>query len=262
MGRAMSDEPHKGHNSQPFDPKEIIDLETLATRLRDTYAFLFAEAALLRLAADKWRETHPHGIVDDEDQGASTEQVAQLKTALEAYHGKPASVHTIAKEPFLHGGRIVDSVLNAELTGPIRQAIADITGPMEAYAKAKVRKVQEEAQAAAAEAAREAQAAQHGADPMAALQAEQDAMDTAARASLPVGQQSQVRGDLGGMSSLRGKWRVKITDESKIPRQYMMPNLSVLEALMNASKDKKSGQPMAQVDGVEWVLETKLAIRK
>jgi hypothetical protein len=257
-------EPAKGHNLQPFDPKEIIDLETLAARLRDTYAHLFTEQAALVAAAENWKATHPHGIADDEDQGAATEQVAQLKTVLEAYHGKPASVHTLAKEPFLHGGRIVDAVLNAELAGPIRAAIDDLLRPMDAYAKVKLRQAQEAAQAAAARAAREAEIALAGraSDPMLALQAEQDAMDAAAEAAAPVGQQSQVRGDLGGMSSLRGKWVVKIVDPKKIPREYMMPNLEVLKAVMDVSKNKKTGVPSAVVDGVEWVLETKLAVRK
>lgn len=254
----------KGHNLQPFDPKEIIDLETLAARLRDTYGHLFTEQAALVAAAEKWKAAHPHGVVDDEDQGMATEQVAQLKTVLDAYHGKPGSVHTVAKEPFLHGGRIVDAVLNAELAGPIRVAIADLLKPMEVYAKAKIRQAQEEAKEAAQRAAREAQeqAAGRAHDPMAALQAEQDAMDAAAEAAKPVGPQSQVRGDLGGMSSLRGKWVVKIVDVKKIPREYMMPNLEVLEAVMNVSKNKKTGVPSAVVDGVEWVLETKLAVRK
>jgi hypothetical protein len=257
-------EPAKGHNLQPFDAKEIIDLETLAARLRDTYAHLFKEQAALIAAAEKWKAAHPHGIVDDEDQGAATEQVAQLKTVLEAYHGKPASVHTQAKEPFLHGGRIVDAVLNAELAGPIRAAINDLLMPMQAYAQAKLRQAQAEAQAAAARAAREAEIAAAGrqSDPMAALQAEQDAMDAAAGAAAPVGQQSQVRGDLGGMSSLRGKWVVKITDARKIPREYLSPNLVLLEAVMNTSKNKKTGVPSAVVDGVVWELETKLAVRK
>jgi hypothetical protein len=253
-----------GHNHPPFDPKEIVNIEILAAQLRDTYSHLFKEQAALVTAAEKWKADHPHGITDDDDQGRSTEQVAQLKTVLEAYHGKPASVHTIAKEPFLHGGRIVDTVLNAELAGPIRQAITDLMAPMQAYAQAKLRKAQEEAAAAAAKAQREADAAlaRHESDPMAALQAEQDAMDKAADAAQPVGPQSQVRGDLGGMSSLRGKWVVKVTDVTKIPVQYLMPNMAVLEAVMNASKDKKSGRPTAQVNGVEWEFETKLAIRK
>jgi hypothetical protein len=251
-----------GHNLPPFDPATLVaDNLILADQLRAFYGHLFAEQAMLVANALKWLEAHQGGIKDDDDQAIATEIVAQLKTVLDAYHGKPGSAHTTAKEGYLEGGRIVDKVLNAELAGPVRACIQDMVLTMQSYAQRKLREAQALAAAAAKKAADEAAARAPTSDPMAALQAEQDAMDAAAVASQPVGQQSQIRGDLGGMSSLRGKWAIKITDESKIPRQFMMPNVILLKAAMDSSKDK-SGRPTAVIVGVEWVLETTLAIRK
>jgi hypothetical protein len=257
-----------GHNHPPFDPVEIVNLKILADQLRDTYDHLFKEQRALLAAFANWKAAHAKGILDDEDQGNATEQVAQLMTALDAFHGKPGSVHTVAKEPFLHGGRIVDGVLNGELAAPLRQAIMEMKTVMKAYADERHRRLMEAAQKAAAETAAAARkaaleaAGDEPGDPMAALEAEQAAMDAAAQTAAPIGPQSQIRGDLGGMSSLRGKWKVRITDPDKIPRHYMMPNFAVLEGIMNSSKDKKTGVPSAQVAGCEWYLDTSLSIRK
>lgn len=258
-----------GGNHPPFDPEMIVDLTALAQQLRETYVHLFTEQAGLVAAAKKWLEEHVKGVLDDDDMAAATEQVAQLLTVLDAYHGKPASAHTKAKEPFLKGGRIVDEVMNVELAGPIREAADSIKKPMHAYADAKRKRMEQEAKDLAAKQAAEAIARQAALtskstdeDLFKAMEAEQEAVDAAARAATPMSKASQVRGDLGGMSNLRGKWKARIVNEDLVPRSLMMPNMEAIELKMNQSKDKKTGVPVAVIPGVEIFLDTTLSIRK
>jgi hypothetical protein len=221
-----------GANNPPFDPMEIVNLDILAQQLKDKYADLFAQRDMFVSGAEKWITAHSDGISDDNQQALATEIVAQLMSMLDECHGKPNSAHTIAKSPFLQGGRIVDNVLNSILAEPLRAAIKNMRGPMTDYAREKAKMAS----------------------------ALIDPMDEPEQAKSTLSA-SQTRGDLGGMSSLRGQWRVSITDEQKIPVAYMHPNMEMLTAKMNSSKDK-TGKPTAYVSGVEWIYETSLVIRK
>lgn len=258
-----------GDNHAPFDPKDIVNLEILAAQLRDTYSHLFKEQAALLKNAEDIMAGLVDGVKNDEQQATLTEQVAQLLTLLDAYHGKPASVHTVAKEPFLKGGRIVDAVLNAELAGPVRDMAERIKKVMKVYIDAKVKREQEERRAEAARQAKLAEERQAALTPKStdtdledAMAAEQAAIDAAANAERSVAQVSQVRGDLGGLSSLRGKWLAKVIDEDKLPRKYMMPNKEAIALALAQSKDKKTGKPTIEIPGVEIYQETSISIRR
>jgi hypothetical protein len=255
-----------GSNFPPYDPDIIVDLERLAAQLRDTYGHLFKEMDTLVSAANNWVLRHQK-IENDEEQGLATEQVAQLLTALDAYHGKPGSIHTVAKEPFLKGGRIVDAVLNVELAGPVRAAIEDLKKPMKAYAEAKAKWKREAEQAEmdrrANEAFEQARNFASAGDMQAAMQADQDALDTLALgAQASISKASQTRGDLGGLSNLRGKWKARVVNICLVPREFMMADLSLIEFKMNQSKDKKTGAPAIEIKGVEFFQETSLSIRR
>lgn len=257
------------HNKQPFDPAEIVDLEGLAAQLRDTYAHLFTEQGELVKNANVWLAATSSGIKTDEMQGVATEIVAQLLDALDGYHGKPNSVHTLAKEPFLKGGRICDAVLNAELAGPVRDVIEQIKAPMKAYAVMKARRLAEEAaeasRKAAEEAARVAALAALSAKPEdleAAMEAEQAVLDEAMQPNLTYAKASQTRGDLGGLSNLRGKWKARITNAALVPDHCKKPDLELIEFKMNQSKDKKTGAPTIEIPGVEFFQDVSLSVRR
>ncbi len=254
-----------GHNRPAYDPNEVIDLLTFAEWLRDSYAHLFEEQKGYIAAAENWKAAHPTGIADDNDQAASTDQVAQALTFIDAVHGKQNSVHTLAKKPFLEGGRICDAILNTELAGKLRDAVAPMKKAMKAYADARVAQLCREAaeeQERLAEAVRKAQASAPVDDMDAALQAEQDALDAIqSAASIKTASVSQTRGEYGTLSGLRETWHVRVTNEEKVPRKYMSPNIALIEAAMKASR-VKGGPPTIEILGVQFYTETSLNVRR
>lgn len=265
----MSDEemPKVGHNLPEYDPKSIVDLEILADQLRATYAHLFAEQKTYVANAEAWIASHPKGVENDETEASLTERIAGLLTVCDAYWGKPASAHTLAKEPFLKGGRVVDAVLNQELAGPIVSLSNSLKKILKDYKDAKVKRLREEQAAAlkraADEAAREAARASEGQTDMeSALAAEQASLDAIAEIeNSKTSSISQSRGDLGALSGLRGKWKARVVNEHLINRIYMTPNIAMIELAMNQSKNK-AGVPQASIDGVEFYQETSLSVRR
>ena len=253
-----------GGNNPPFDPAEIVNLEQLPAQLRETYAFKFDRVKKLVEAANVWLLSFPT-ITQPEDAANATDRLAQIKAEIDACHGKPTSIHTVAKEPFLKGGRIVDAVLNVELADPLRKAAEALSKPLLAYhqrvrdeearrAREERERLQKEAEEAAARAAAVAVTEE---DLEAAMEAEQAAREAV---EAPQAKPALVRGDYGTSSGLRGKWYAKILDDTKIPRAYMMPNLDMINA---AGKQKdKDGRPIQNIPGVEWVFQTTLATRK
>lgn len=266
----MSDEetPKVGHNLPEYDPKSIVDLEILADQLRATYAHLFAERDKYVAGANKWLEAHPKGVLNDEEEAMLTERIAGLLTVCDAYWGKPASAHTIAKEPFLKGGRVVDAVLNQELAGPIVSLSNSLKKVLKDYKDAKVKRLREEQAAAlkraADEAAREAARASEGQTDMeSALAAEQASLDAIAEIeNSKTSSMSQSRGDLGALSGLRGKWKARVVNALLVPRDLTMVDIALVEFKMNQSKDKKTGAPTIEIPGVEFYQETSLSVRR
>lgn len=260
--------PFTGSNYPEFDPKSIVDLDILADQLRATYAHLFTERDKYVAGANKWLEAHPKGVLNDEEEAMLTERIAGILTVSDAYHGKPTSAHTVAKEPFLKGGRVVDAVLNAELKGPLVEVGEKLKKPLKDYKDAKVKRLREEQAAAlkraADEAAREAARASEGQTDMeSALAAEQASLDAIAEVeNSKTSSISQSRGDLGALSGLRGKWKARVVNESLVPRWGWKLDLEIIEFKMNQSKDKKSGAPTIEIPGVEFYQETSLSVRR
>jgi hypothetical protein len=253
-----------GGNLPPFDPSSIVDLDILADQLRHTYAHLFTERDKYISAANMWL-LNGGKIENDEEEAALTERIASILAVCDAYHGKPKSAHTLAKEPFLKGGRIVDAVLNQELAGPLNGVLDRLKKVLKDYKDAKVKRLLAEQ---AAEAKRLADVAAQaalsaGANLDEALAAEQASLDASAEIenSKP-SSLSQSRGDLGALSALRGKWKARVTNQALIPAIYMMPDMALIEGVMNSSKDKKTGAPTKVIPGVEFYQETSLSIRR
>lgn len=235
-----------GHNKPPFDPAEIVDLARLPEQLRETYAFKFERVKALVDSANSWLVSFPT-ITEPDAAANATDRLAQIKAEIDACHGRPGSVHTLAKEPFLKGGRIVDGVLNVELADPLRKAAEALSRPLKAYhehqaaeAARKAREERDRLQKEAEEAAaRAAAAAVTEEDLEAAMIAEQEALQAAEAVS---DKPALVRGDYGSSSGLRGKWYAKILDATKIPPAYMMPNIDMINA---AGKQKdRNGKPV------------------
>jgi len=256
------------HNNPPFDPAEIVDLEILPAQLREAYKFKFDRAAELVKAAEAWLASYP-SIDKPEVAANATDRLAQLKAEIDACHGKPGSVHTLAKEPFLKGGRIVDAVLNAELADPMRKVTDKLTVLLKAYhehlaaeakrmAQEEAARIQAAAQAAAEAAARRPLTDDELEQQMMAEQEAAEAAEIAARATKP----ALVRGDYGTSSGLRGKWKARIADVDKIPRQYMMPNVEMIGAALKTAPKDADGRPSLTIPGVEFYFETTLATRR
>jgi len=228
-----------GNNLPEFDPKTVVDLEILADQLRTTYAHLFFERDKYLSAANMWL-LKSGKVENDEEEAALTERIASILAVMDAYHGKPSSAHTLAKEPFLKGGRIVDAVLNAELKGVLAEACDKLKKVLKDYKDAKVKRIQAERAADAKRIADEAAiaAVSSSTNLEEALAAEQASIDAIAEieSSKPASL-SQSRGDLGALSGLRGKWKARVVDEDAIPRIYMKPDIELIEGVMNSSKD-------------------------
>lgn len=244
-----NDLPPFSHNLPPYDPAQVIDLAILADQLRVTYAFKFERVAQLRAAAEKWKEAHPNGVTSDVDQAESTDQLAQIMAEIDAIHGKPGSIHTLAKKPFLEGGRVVDAVLNAELAGSLKEAQVWLQGPMTAYAREKEARLRREA----AEQLARGQQAQHNAEDEleASMLREQAALDAS---TLKPADLSRTRGDFGTVSSLRGKWTYEVTDINAVPRELLMVNDAAVKAAIKGGARELAGLRIYQ--------ETTLSVRR
>jgi hypothetical protein len=268
----MSENPREaiGGNLPEYDPKSVIDLETFADQLRKTYGHLFKERDAYNVKTAKWVVNHPDGIIDEDDMKDATDRLAQILTVIDTYHGKPTSTHTLAKEPFLKGGRIVDDVLNKDLADGLRVTAAALQKPMKEYVDAKVKRLRAEQAANAKRIADEAAAAIVAAaksgtslDLDAAMEAEQASLDAIAVAENSKSSSlSMTRGDMGTSSGLRGKWKIRVVNEELLPRSLMMPNMAAIELKMNQSKDKKTGAPTCNIAGTELYEETSLSVRR
>lgn len=265
----MTDLSTRFHNVGPYDPKAVLDIDSFADWLRWTYAHKFKRRDELIAAVEEWKTLHPHGIADDLDHAASTDQLAQILTEVDQIEKGETALRKVAKEPFVRGGQIVDAVLKHELADRLSDASKALSVPMKAYLEARQERLRKEAAEAAEKAAREAAEAQRALsaastddDLDAALDADQAAQDAAAMAAArPVS--APIRGDLGTSSGLRGTWKVVIDDPDLVPRQYLTPNLPVIEAAMRASRaDKGKGAPALKINGVRFVLDTTLNVRR
>lgn len=178
-----------------------------------------------------------------------------------------------AKAPFLEFGRAVDAYFNS-----LRRSLAEIKTPLlsrigryqDALREAERKRLaaiaeaqRQEAQRKREEAERQRQEAEAAAragdmaeairkaDEAAAVEATAKAADDQVRVAeqqavvLP-SSVATVRGSFGGTVSSRTGWDFEVTDISKLPGEYLLPNESLIRAKMNAFKKAKQ-----LVDGVE-----------
>lgn len=279
--------PARGDNLPP-----LIDVDDLKPKLLRDWGHLFEKLKEFEAAHERWFEKHvvrdEHGkvlrltILDDDDQGRCGDFLSQLNGWAKTIDGPGNdSIRAKVKEPVLQASRIIDGTFKAELADQFRRLAAGVHAPMEAYAIRKAdeaKRVAEAArQAAMAEAARKEkeaqdlarQAAAKNAAPEAldaAIDAEQAALDAQHAADLvPVdapkaSDASRTYGTLGSVSSLRTNWQVEIVNADLLPREFMMPNMALLEAKMKSSR-VKNGPPTNPPAGARYVEVRKLGNR-
>lgn len=246
-----------GHNSN--EPGPIIDLDDANLAASEAAAAFRSKSVNLTAGFDRWSALNAAGIASDEIQGKSADFAKQLG----ATHKLIEEARTATKAPVLELGKAVDAAFKA-YSDPLVTAKAAIEKAMTLYAIAKGREARRVAQeAAAAEQERlrqemelmaaEAEMLGEAAPPEQPAVVVETALPTAAEAS-------RVVGDYGTVSSLRGKWKVRITNAAEIPAQYMMPNVAAIEAAMEGSRIKK-GEPTIKISGIEFFLEQKVVVR-
>ena len=216
-----------------------------------------AKSEALCAAFERWKTATENGINSDELQGKSGDFAKQLGATARLIEEERVAT----KAPVLEIAKLIDAAFKT-LSDPLVSAKAEVEKVMTVYAVRKEAAARAEAKARADAAAK---AAQEAAD----LAAEEAAMlgDVAPEpVAMPVyaaptaADASRVIGDHGTVSSLRGKWKVRIIDPALIPAQYLMPNIAAIEAAMEGSRIKK-GEPTAKIAGVEFYLEQKVGVR-
>jgi hypothetical protein len=166
-------------------------------------------------------------IDDDETQGKAGDFAKQISAAIK----QTKDAFTVAKKPFLDGGRAVESFFKT-ISEPLEKGLDEVRRPMNAYAL----RLEEQKRAERAEAARLAREESDriqralAADrerAAAAVTIEQAivAADTAERtereATAKAADLTRNRGDLGSVSSLREYWDVEVQDISQVPPEFL-----------------------------------------
>jgi hypothetical protein len=278
--------PAIGHNSAP-----LIEIEGLKEKLARDWAHLFEKLAEFQAAFGRWEGKHVVKdanervvrtvVLDDDDQGKCGDFLAQLQGWIKTIDGADGSIRAQVKEPVLQASRIIDGTFKADLADRFRVMATGVHAAMEDYAKAKAAAARAAAEAERQEAFRIAAAKQKEAEELArlaakrnaqpetleaAMEAEQAALDAQHDASLVpaaapmTADVSRTYGGLGSVSSLSTRWTIKIVNADLIPREFMMPNMAMLEAKMESSRVKK-GPPTNPPAGVEYEAVEKLRNR-
>lgn len=221
-----------GHNSEPAGiptPKDIYDDLELANISLTSRRDELLEA--VKRVPDE---------VTDETEGRVIDFIKQIN----ACASKAKDAHKSAKEPYLEGGRAVDGffkkitepldgakrTLNDRLTAHLRRKEAEERRRRE-EAERQAREEAERARRAAEEAARklaeESQLADAVAKEEAAKQAAADAAAAAKAADAKAAELSRVRGDYGGVSSLRTEWVGELADRKILDLETLREHLPV-----------------------------------
>ena len=265
-----------GHNRPPADAEQISD------RLAEAHAEVVKRQAELLDALTRAPDT-----VDDSNAGRVTDFVKQIAAATKAFN----VARVAEKEPFLQGGRTVDTFFK-RLADPLDKAKATLQDRLTIYERAKAaeerqwreeaaRREREEAQRLQAIAAeRERRAAEEleraadtdadlddaiAADAAArqaeaeARQADADAVVAERAASAKAAQLHTTRGDYGSSSSLRTFWDFADLDRAALDLDALRLHIP-LDGLEKAVRAyiKAGGREMR---GVRIFKNTKSVVR-
>lgn len=178
-------------------------------------------------------ERAPKTVGDDETAGKVADLIRMIAAAAKASE----AARVAAKEPHLEAGRAVDGWFK-KITDPLTKAKAAVQAPLDAYLRGKAdaerRRRDEEAKALAEAAAREAATMQTTAQMDAAIAIEEKAAEARDAAQAKPAEMARTRGDFGSVATLRATWKHEITDETKVPREYLMVNDAAIKAAIKA----------------------------
>jgi hypothetical protein len=215
--------PPATHNLPPLPTPESLE-----AALRAEHAHIFDRHAAFKDAMTRAPET----IADDDTAQKAADMAKQLKSGMDVAEAKRVD----AKKPFdelaavPHGlfGKVRDDFKNWRLT---------IIGRADAYQAAKRDAERKRLADEAAKKRAEAEAlAQQGQMEAAAEVAEKAAVVEQKAAAPSAG---ATTGSLGGSFGSRTTWTFSIEDKSKIPLEYMEPNLVAIGAAKNAANAAK-----------------------
>ena len=245
-------------------PPEPIKPEVLRDLLAEKQKELTNRQATLLAGAKRFHEAY-ETIPNDDVQGNATEFVRQIQAAVK----KAEAEHAEAKRPWLDLGGVVQSFFGG-LWDPLKKEKAAIEAKMTAYARQVAERAREEARERAAALAREAQKAAETASADFTLDKIEDAMRAAEQAEAAVSEPqakpadlSRVRGDLGGVSSLVTKWKIRPAANwaEKLAVDYLMPDQAKLDAALKAAQRMPDGSPALHISGAEIYPDDSIRVR-
>lgn len=249
-----------GHNSGALDLTLALDPTQLLSDLQADAQPLFIRKEELIAAFSRFQAATADGIPDEETQARAGDFVRQIAAHVVVVDAR----RTAIKKPVLEAQRIIDEFFKRDITDPLdaakRAVLAKVTAFLHKQQQEEAARRRAEAERQRAEAERLAAEAERTASPRMmerALEAEEKAWATGAA---PVKVEA-VRSDLGTtISSRRGPWKMRVTDISKIPHAYLLPNEPVLIALAktHATSIEAGTQP---IEGVEFYRDVTANIR-
>ena len=205
-------------------------------------------------------------IDDDETLGDVGENM-RMASALTRTGDERRKEH---KEPFLTGGRTVDSWFRTFNT-PLSAAMSNVQAIMDDYGKRKAERARLAARA-------QAQALQDEADRAAAKAAKaldkgksaDTLLDRAAAAAkaaeaaeaLAAGKAADLtrsRGTFGATMSMRTTWGYEITDLAAVPRKYLTVNDGAVKEAMK-TRDQ-TGCPTTVIPGIAWKSSSSMGVK-
>lgn len=214
----MDREVTKHDNQPPLEDRLALDHADLVKRATEAVA----------LVPDDLR-----AIATDEEAADYTETAADLKAILK----EADAAFTPEKEPWLKGGRTVETFFAFRAT--LKAKAAQVVKALDAFANAKLA-AKRKAEAEAAEKARQEAAAFD--EPVAPV-----------AAPAPVKEIARVVTASGRMAAASTKWVHRVTDPTKVPRQYLMVNEAALKAAVDGG--------MRSIEGVEIFETARTSIR-
>lgn len=259
MADPALEQPSLGHNSGALDLSLALDADQLLRDLRADTAPLAARTDELVAAFDRFDARTKDGIADDEVLAKAGDFVRQLSAHITAVDSR----RTVIKAPVLAAQRAIDGFFKSSLADPVDRAKVAVTRRIDDYMRRlrqeEEARAREEAARQRAEAdrmAREAEQRRSTTLMDAAIEAEAKA-DAAEAAPVTV---APVRSDFGTTISTRhGPWKVRVTDITKVPAQYLVVNEAVLIATARTNPAIAAGEQ--PVPGVEFYREIKSSIR-
>lgn len=256
----MSDSPTIGHNRGPLNLADALEPDQLNADLLGETQHLRARCAELKSAFERFDAATPNGIHDEETQAKAGDFVRQIGALVTSSEG----MRTDIKRPVLDAQRLIDGHFKREITDPMDSIKRAVLAKIMAYLQRKDAEERErlrvEAERHRAEAARLAAEAERR-DSAALMARAVEAEEQAAATERAPAARQQTRSDMGTVvSSRKGPWKVRVTDITKVPAAYLLPNEPVLLAIAKTSAATIEGgtQP---VPGVEFYRETLANVR-